>query len=55
MRDGGSLGSVTVCADGTVVLVSAPLSPDICGGFSVFESLVAVDRMFDGCEFVEDI
>ena len=55
MRGDGSLGNVTVCADGTVVLVQAPLSPDVCGGFSVYESLEAVRRMFDGCEFVEDL
>jgi len=55
MRGDASLGNVTVCADGTVVLIAAPLSPDMCGGFSVFESLVAVDRMFDGYEFVEDL
>ena len=52
MRGDGSLGNVTVCADGTVVLVQAPLSPDVCG---VYESLEAVRRMFDGCEFVEDL
>ncbi len=55
MRGDTSLGNVTVCADGTVVLVAAPLSPDVCGGFSVYESLEAVRRMFDGCEFVEDL
>jgi len=55
MRGDASLGNVTVCADGTVVLIAAPLSPDVCGGFSVYESLEAVRRMFDGCEFVEDL
>lgn len=55
MRGDASLGGVTVCADGTVVIVQAPLSPDMCGGFGVYESLGAVHCMFDGCKFVEDL
>ncbi len=55
IRHDGSLGHVTVCVDGTAVLVHPPLTLDRCGGFTVHESLDAMTLSYRECKFVEDL